>query len=164
MGLNGLFASWFGDDKRLKEYEAAQAARRDTLDPVAFCRRFWFAYLSPARTGDTTIVNAGAPDVCDAAPAVLIRAPAVAVRIYTSFGARDLRSEMPKVTAPTLLLWGDRIGFYNDIAQSWRDSIRTSKSLTLPGAWPQFPWLGAPQATFGALDAFLRGGWPAGAK
>jgi pimeloyl-ACP methyl ester carboxylesterase len=150
--------------------DSARMDRRETTDPVAFCRRFWGAYLSPTVVRDSFTLARLAPAICDAPPAALSQVEAVHRAIIRPLGSWDWREQLRSVVTPTLILQGQGTGPRDSSnAPVWRTSAREWAAIPNSGivflnAPVQFPWLRDEALFARLLGDFLRGGWPAGAR
>lgn len=98
-------------------------------------------------------------------------APAEAVQYgyrYTSqitprrLGSWDFTGALGHVRAPLLVITGDRDETPVAGHRAWAAAVPDGRLLVIPGAG-HGPHVEAPGVYFPALDAFLAGGWPAGA-
>lgn len=103
------------------------------------------------------------PDVCDSPNEWPSRNGPYARAMFASLGDYDWRSEIARVTVPILYVHGDRDTFPLDGSREWAAGRPNARLLVFPraGHWLQYE---RPVALIRAMDAFLRGGWPAGSR
>ena len=100
------------------------------------------------RAAPPALLAAVARDAAAAGPVSLLRGARYAV------GA-DLRPELRAITAPTLLLWGERDPLVPvRLASSWRRELRDVRVVVVPGAG-HVPMFDAPAEVADALLSFL---------
>ncbi len=157
------FAAYTGDRARLNAYYADSRARADSLDPQAFCRKYWSFYLSPLVVWDSVTIARGAPLVCGRSPMNLRQLERTNRWLLGSVVKVDLRERVKATAVPVLILAGGRDLIYSTMLGQWRDAMASSRLDTLD-AEPHMPWLMNPERTFGDMDTFLHGQWPAGAR
>lgn len=99
-------------------------------------------------------------------------APALAVQYgyrYTSqitprrLGDWDFTGALGHLRAPLLVITGDRDETPLAGHRAWAAAVPQGRLLVIPGAG-HGPHVDAPDVYFAAVDAFLAGGWPAGAE
>lgn len=132
-------------------------------EPGPFCQATWGWMLAPAPEVDSVIVARLAPDVCAAPDRALASRGAVKQAILTSLGAWDYRDTLPRLQLPVLVLQGDRNTVLNHSAANWAYRVPDGVMQLVHGS-PFFPWLTDPVPTAQALDAFLDGRTPDGAR
>lgn len=81
----------------------------------------------------------------------------------SSLGNWDWRASLRRVSAPVLVIHGTLDPLPVTSARNWAASFPNSRLLLVDGVG-HFPYVEAPEQFFPAVDAFLRGGWPAGAQ
>jgi proline iminopeptidase len=129
-------------------------------DPIAFARA-WRRIVVPTRMGNPTAFdnlktdpsiwpNEWPEHMTDA----LIR---VAATHAVDF---DYRSEARRISAPTLIIHGDRDTIPLVASEEWARAIPAARLLVLPGVG-HFPHAEAPSTFFDAVQTFLDGDWPA---
>lgn len=141
---------------------AARAAGLDTGNPRAFCERFWGVWLSPAVVTDDEAVRSAAPAVCDAPPARLRGAEALARSVVAPLGDWQWGRVAAAVRAPALVVVAPADTLETRTAAEWRDSIPGARLLTAGGA-ARLPWVRGGEGWHRGVDAFLQGRWPAAA-
>ena len=71
----------------------------------------------------------------------------------------DIRDELNKVKAPTLVIHGEEDPIPIDAAHAWVKSLPNAKLFKFPTSG-HLPWVDSPDLFFPAVDTFLRGDWP----
>jgi pimeloyl-ACP methyl ester carboxylesterase len=104
--------------------------------------------LAAARAAPPVLLAAVARDAAAAGPPSLFRGARYAV-------GTDLRPELRRIAAPTLLIWGERDPLVPlDLAPSWRRELRDARVVVVPGAG-HVPMFDAPADVARALLSFL---------
>jgi proline iminopeptidase len=80
-----------------------------------------------------------------------------------SLGSWDWRAAMATVPLRTLIIHGTVDPIPLATAQEWATTLPNARLLTLLNVG-HFPYLEAPDQFFAAIDTFMAGAWPAGAK
>jgi len=143
--------------RRMSQWEAALAA--DPEDQTA-CRESNALFFTPFFV-DTTGTTLRHVDFCsDPAPA---RRNSAIVNRYTwaSLGAYDWRPAVQRVTAPALIIHGDREVIPMEYAREWAAAMPNGRLLIMRGVG-HFLYVEDPARFFSAVDTFLTGGWPSG--
>jgi proline iminopeptidase len=135
--------------------------RKNVADPRAACRE-WALLLLPLMTaGSATSPIKG--DICDGTDKALRLQMTVNGQIWQTIGDFDLRPRMAAVTAPVLVVQGAADYIPLESARAWAASMPNARLLIIPGAG-HTPQGEQPQLFFPAVEAFLAGRWPEGAK
>jgi proline iminopeptidase len=100
---------------------------------------------------------------CDLPEAGLKNGPFVSQAALASLGEWDFRPQMKEVKVPALVLEGAETNVPLNATREWVKSLPNSRLLLIPNAG-HGPWVDQPEAVISAMDAFLRGSWPAGSK
>ena len=104
--------------------------------------------LAALRAAPPALLAVVARDAAAAGPPSLFRGAHYAV-------GTDLPPVLRRITAPTLLLWGERDPLVPlDLASSWRGELRDARVVVVPGAG-HVPMFDAPADVARALLAFL---------
>jgi pimeloyl-ACP methyl ester carboxylesterase len=104
--------------------------------------------LATLRSAPAALLAAVVRDAAAAGPVSLLRGARYAV-------STDLRPELRTITAPTLLLWGERDPLVPlGLASSWRRELRHARVVVVPGAG-HVPMFDAPAEVAHALLSFL---------
>ena len=154
-------AAWM-DAAAKQELSKLAAARQDPqVDPVAACRAFW-AMLIRGYVADPTRVPSSKGDVCEG-PAEGVRNQ-VPVGTFTmqSLGDWNWLPQLKTISAPTLVVHGDRDPIPPESAREWTRHIPGARLLVIRGSG-HLPFLEQPELFFTATREFLRGRWPNGA-
>jgi pimeloyl-ACP methyl ester carboxylesterase len=164
----------------VQDYEAAmqerlaepQRARLSALmevyrseggDVVAACREFWSIATVPrvAKGGDVRAVKS---DLCTAPPeAIRFGMLTTNEATFASLGNWDWREDLAAVETPTLVIHGEEDAIPAAQAREWAAALPNGRFLLLRGTG-HFPHAEKPEVVFPAIEAFLRGSWPKGAK
>ena len=154
-------------DSRLEPAERSRLGQLYTSwprskDPVPACKAFYEAILI-AYAFNPTLVPPHGGDMCSGPPEALRRQMPVNRAIWRSLGKFDLRPAVRKVTAPVLVIYGvdDVIPLRG--SEDWAASYPDARLLVIQRAG-HLAHLEQPDIFFGAVDKFLAGGWPDGAK
>jgi proline iminopeptidase len=144
--------------QRMTDWMAARVA-----DPgnVEACRAYYTLWFNPF-FADSTDLSRTKGDFC-AGTTESRRNKIEAVDRYTmaSLGDWDWRPALRAVPARTLIVRGSEDVLSGE--REWAESLPNAKVLALEGIG-HFPYLEAPDRFYPALDAFLKGGWPDGAR
>ncbi len=129
-------------------------------DPVAFARA-WRRIVVPTRMGNpTAIENLGTDPAIwpNEWPEHMTDAlNRVAATLAVDF---DYRPEARRISAPTLIIHGDRDTIPLAASEAWARAIPAARLLVLPGVG-HFPHAEAPSTFFDEVQTFLDGDWPA---
>ena len=135
---------WVDDDPILDFY----ATPRDVLTPLA--------WHDPGSSAATAVLSP--PDTDEEARlAGLLRNQnlATSTRFLWPIPDRGLKRRLHRVSAPTLLIWGDADGVVPPTyGPRWREAVSGSTLVTVPGAG-HFPMLEQPAAVAEATVSFL---------
>lgn len=134
----------------------------DSIDPLAYCRKFWGMSFSPIEVTSPRVLEALAPAICDAGVDRLRAREAQQRQMYLSFGTWDWSDSIPHLDMPVLVIQGagsmhQRVG-----AEQWAERLSQGR-LLVAGETPLFPWLEAPAQFTRSLTIFFDGAWPEGA-
>jgi len=137
-----------------------EARVRDPGDTVA-CRAYFHLWFVPL-FADSAAVSRSKGDFCAGTPDSR-RNKIQSVDKYTlaSLGDWDWRPGLRHLQAPVLVIQGTSVIFPEATGREWALSVPNGRLLVLKGAG-HFPYLDAPDVFFGAVDEFLKGGWPDG--
>ena len=145
--------------------EMARWREARLADPgdVTACRAYYVLWFRPFFR-DSTASSRTRGDFCAGTPESR-RNKIFGVDRFTvaSLGNWDWRAGLREVRAPTLVLHGSLDVIPLEYAREWAATLPEGRLLVLDGIG-HFPWAEDPDRFFAAVDAFLRGGWPAGAK
>lgn len=143
----------------LKQWYEARV--KDPGDTAA-CRAYYRIWFAPF-FADPSALGRSKGDFCAGTEASR-RNKIEHVDRYTaaSLGAWDFRSQLRHFSAPTLVILGTHDIFPRSTGQEWASTVADGRLLVFPNAG-HFLYLEIPDAFFGAVDTFLKGGWPEGA-
>ena len=143
--------------RRMNQWAAALEA--DPEDQTA-CRELNALFFTPFFV-DTTGATLRRVDFCSDPPPA--RRNSLVVNRYTwaSLGAYDWRPALRQVTAPTLIIHGDREVIPMEYAREWAATMPNGRLLIMRGLG-HFLYVEDPARFFSAIDAFLAGEWPSG--
>lgn len=131
-------------------------------DPVPACKAFYEAILL-AYAFDPSQVPPHGGDMCAGPPEALRRQMPVNKAIWRSLGKFDLRPAVRRVTVPVLVIHGEADVIPLQSSEDWAASYPEARLLLIQRAG-HLAHLEQPEIFFGAVDKFLAGGWPDGAK
>lgn len=142
--------------------EQLRAARLANPGDAAACRAYYEVWFYPAFT-DSAVMHRTRGDFCAGTPESRTN-KIKSVDRYTaaSLGDWDWRPTLSAVTAPTLVIHGADDFIPIESARDWA-AMPNGRLLVLVGSG-HFPYLEVPERFFAAAEAFLAGGWPAGAR
>jgi pimeloyl-ACP methyl ester carboxylesterase len=150
------------DSTAVAELSAAEGSGLQARDPRRFCERFWGWYLSPVQVTDPRVVTTLGRAVCDQ-PDTVLRAISVINRsLARSLGYYDWQPALGELRVPVLVLQGAGPVVLDEAARRWTHMLPQARYLLLPPP-ALFPWLGDRSRFDASAEAFLAGGWPAGA-
>jgi proline iminopeptidase len=133
-----------------------------SADPRADCLE-WAAMLLPLMQADPGKPLGLRGDLCDGTEEAVRQQQRTNVRIWRQLGDYDLRPAMAGFKAPTLVIHGTADYLPLDGSRAWAASTPNGRLLIVPGAG-HLVQAERPDIFFPALEAFLKGGWPADAK
>lgn len=157
-------ALMIGDRVRRTDTLALGALRRgvaaDSVNTAAYCRRE-ARLTNPALLHDTALV-ARLPDACRWPNEYPGRLGAYFGGLFASIDGYDWRDSLRAVPIPRLVIHGASDNIPLEGNREWIASQPNARLLVIDGAghWPHYEQQGP---TVGAIIAFLRGEWPAGA-
>lgn len=146
-----------------QQIRAAAAAVRVDAGSAEKCRAFYALWFRPF-FADPTAMSRTRGDFCSGSPEALRNGGLVVGRhTAPSLGDFDWRNPLQRVSSPVLVVHGRQEVIPISAAEEWVAALPDSRLLLVEGAG-HFPYVEAPGAFFPAVDAFLRGEWPRGAK
>lgn len=141
-----------------------RAAGKDTVDATAYCQAYW-AVNASVYVGDTAHAKRVRTDMCSL-PNEGIRSFAqhMALVLRSMGPRRDLTRAANAVTAPTLVIRGDRDLVANpEGARAWAAAIPNARLLTIRGGG-HLVYVDDPGVITRALTTFLGQAWPDAAE
>jgi proline iminopeptidase len=144
------------DTRATQAYGAALVAGADTLDPRAFCDKYWGFLFSPRAVTSPALVHRLAEAMCDAPPQILRQSWFVNRIVPSSLHGLNLADTLRAVVAPALIVQGAADSAMTEAARTWakwtpgaRDTV-----LAAPG-W--FPWLEDRVRFQAVVQSFIEG-------
>jgi proline iminopeptidase len=131
-------------------------------DPIALCNDFGHLFFR-IYAFDPAVPVVSRGTLCFGPPAVVRRSLWVNEAILRSLGEFDLRPGVRRVTAPVLVLHGVADVVPLAGSRDWAASFPNARLLVMQRSG-HLMHLEEPDAFFTAVEAFLGGGWPAGAQ
>jgi len=152
-----------GDDAwRLQLRERSAAWRADPGNASA-CRAYYDTWFTPFFV-DPAAMRRSRGDFCaGGAGSLRNKIESVDRFVLSSLGDYDWRAGLSKVPAPSLVVHGRADPIAVEYAAEWAAALPDARLHVLDGVG-HFPYLEAPDAFFGALECFMRGEWPGGAR
>lgn len=132
---------------------------RQSLDPVAFCRKFWslLRVIYVADPADAVKIDWGRCELPNERNAMRFWGQ----HVFPSIQAlRIAAEEFAKAKMPVLVVHGtkDRSSPYGG-GREWALLLPNARLVTVENA-AHAPWIEAPELVFGSIEKFLGGGWP----
>lgn len=127
-------------------------------DPIALCKEYW-SITSPLLMTEEGRKRKRSQSCTGTPESVRYGLTKTSPKVVASLGNWDLRQELGRVRAPTLVIHGEQDLFPVEGAKEWAASIPGARLLAIPGA-AHAPHLEAPDIFFPAVDTFLSGQWP----
>ena len=148
------------DTAALNALRARRHAREFANDPAAYCRAL-NRVTGPVNFADPAHMSE-VPDVCAYANELPDSLNLVFGPLLGSFQGYDWRDEIADVRVPRLVVHGMQDAFPLAGSEEWVPPGSNARLLVIDSAG-HFPFLEQPDIFFPAIDAFLRGEWPASA-
>lgn len=149
------------DGAAFNELQKRRAAG-ELKEPAADCRAEKRVTL-PAYFGDRALAAKVPLDDCDLPNERAENLGKVWPALFASMGDWDLREDLRKLRVPRLVVAGEKDFIPMAASREWAAGMPEARLLVLRGVG-HFPQVEAPETFLGAVDAFLDGGWPAGAE
>ena len=130
-------------------------------DPIALCREYW-SITGPLLMSAEGRARKRSQSCMGTPESVRYGLTKTSPRVIASLGDRDLRQELGRVKATTLVIHGEGDLFPLEGAREWAASIPGARLLAIPQAG-HAPHLERPDVFEPAVEAFLAGQWPEGA-
>jgi len=140
-----------------------RALRSDTTtDVAAVCREYERRFRAVVAPAGARAEERGT--TCTAPPEAIRYANRFTSDVtFSSFGAWDFTRSLQGVSAPLLVVYGDRDARAIPPQRVWSAAVPDGRLLIVPGAG-RAPHVARPDVFFPAVDAFLAGSWPEGAQ
>jgi proline iminopeptidase len=148
------------DDAAGMQLAELDAARRNAADPVAACRGYWAVFIR-GYLANPKVVPAARGDICDAPPDAVQNQGRAARLTFGPLGDWDWRPLLKAISAPTLVMHGDRDPIPLASAREWAAGFPNARLFVVANSG-HMPFVEQPATFFQAADQFLRGDWPAG--
>jgi proline iminopeptidase len=150
------------ENSRRRELQQRLTTAPDS-DVVTICREFsnstFFLYF----VDPTPDKLAHAARRCDIPPAAIRNRPVVEAAVFRSLGTWDLRPVLQKLSMPTLVMEGDRTNVPLEATREFAATLPNSRLILVRDAGHEF-FVDQPRAFESAVETFLQGRFPAGAK
>jgi len=162
--LNGLQAMDRRRDSATRARLQELASQRNTEPGNETLCRTYFGIFFRATFTDPSALDKTRGDFCAGGPdAIANKIKSVDRFTIRSLGDWDWRPSLRAVTAPTLVIRGrgDHVPLASSI--EWADAVENGVFFELQHSG-HFPYLEQPDLFFSAVEEFLAGLWPAGAK
>ena len=131
-------------------------------DPRAMCRE-WSAMIIPLMMINQDALPRFRGDLCVGSEEAIRQQQIVNRQVWASLGDYDLRDRARAVTAPTLVIHGMGDNIPLGASQAWASAIPNARLLVIEGAG-HIPQVERPDVFFPAVERFIAGGWPDGAR
>ncbi|NMO19845.1 alpha/beta hydrolase [Pyxidicoccus fallax] len=131
-------------------------------DPIALCREYW-SITGPMLMSAEGRARKRSEHCVGTAESVRYGLTKTSPRVIASLGDWDLRQELGAVRATTLVIHGEADLFSVEGAREWAAAIPGARLLEVPGAG-HAPHLERPEVFNPAVETFLSGRWPEGAR
>jgi pimeloyl-ACP methyl ester carboxylesterase len=148
-------------ETRRRMTELSQTRLANPAD-LAACREYYQLWFTPF-FGTTDAAKRMKGDVCAGSPESLTNKQNVDKFTFASLGEWDWTTSLSKAVVPTLIIQGERDPLPIEDARKWAAAMPNARLLELKGIG-HFPYVEAPEIFFDAVDRFLKGEWPKGAK
>src|SRR5208282_1562933 len=136
---------------------------RQSLDPVAFCQKFWsvLRVIYVADPADAGKINWGRCELPNERNAMRFWGQHIFPSIQTLHIGPD---EFAKAKMPVLIVHGtkDRSSPHGG-GREWAMLLPNARLVTVENA-AHAPWVEAPETVFGSIQTFLDGAWPPAAR
>jgi proline iminopeptidase len=145
------------------EVKRRGAAWRADPGNAAACRAFNRTWFEPFFV-DAAALTRSKGDFCAGTPDSLKnRIENVDRFVVASLGDFDWRAPLRAVEAPALIIHGAADPLPVEGAREWAGALPQGRMLLIDGVG-HFPYLEAPEQFFAAVEQFVRGEWPQGAR
>ena len=149
-------------EQQARAGELAQSFETPEADALAVCREYW-SIGTPPRLAKTTSPSVVKSDFCTASPeAIRYGMTKTNPTTFASLGDWDWTADLARVGARTLVIHGQEDAIPMAMVSEWVRTMPNARILRLARTG-HFPHAEQPSIVFPAIEAFLRGRWPAGA-
>ncbi len=145
--------------KRLAEFRQAMP---NATDPIALCREMFGVYLT-AYFFDQSAMSRRRASSCNAPPEAVRNYLVVNDATFASLKDWDFLPRLAKLQQPTLIVEGEQSASTVASVRVWAKALPNARLLLIANAG-HFPQVEQPEVFFPAVEKFLRGSWPEGAK
>ena len=150
------------DPATLRRMEELSRIREANPDDRTACREYYQLWFTPFY-GVRNAAGRMKGDVCAGSAESLRNKSNVDKFTFASLENWDWTTALGRAVAPTLLIHGERDPLPIEDVRKWTAAMPNARLLELKGLG-QFPHVEAPEVFFAAVDRFLRGDWPDGAR
>ncbi len=143
----------------------AYPASRQSRSVQGFCEQYWFWYFQPVYQPADLPGKLAAESVCGGPVEALVDPSRRQLAWLRSAHAHDWRADVAAIAVPVLVIEGVKgteRHLFQSHAETWAFNIPDARMVALKGG-SLLPWLANPEPFRLAMQAFLRGGWPADA-
>jgi proline iminopeptidase len=131
-------------------------------DPRALCRE-WFGMLLPTYVSKVEKARQFKGDVC-AGPEEAVRYQQVVnMLIWGTMGDWNVLPQLTAVKAPVLVIHGPSDPIPVESSEAWARGFPNARLLLVEGSG-HLSHVEQPEVFFGAVETFLKGGWPTAAR
>jgi proline-specific peptidase len=134
----------------------------DAEDPKALCREY-YQLLLPFYVADPRSISRLKGDVCSAPDDAVRRQLLVNEQIVNSLGDWNLLPSLGAVDSPVLIVYGTADPAAPETPGAWAKALPNSRLLVIDDAG-HLPHVDQPALFFSAVETFLKGDFPSGAK
>jgi proline iminopeptidase len=160
---HNLFSRLTADESgKLRRIVHARLNATTEEEDVSSCRDYW-AILLKAYYADPAAAARSRGEVCAGSGAALANGLRVNGSVLEGLGHFDLTSKMSRLRMPTLVIHGDVDPLPVESASQWAKTVPGARLLILPNSG-HAPFVEQPDLFFHAVDQFLDGRWPSGAR
>lgn len=143
---------------RLARLDQLRAEGLEDRDPIAYCREWRRVYV-PILMGHPEAFERFGADPCACANEWPDRVSRALAHVFLDLGVYDWSDALRGLSAPTLVMHGERDQIPVDAARQWVDLLPAARLMTMPDVG-HFPWVESPDSFFASVTAFLGNAWP----
>jgi pimeloyl-ACP methyl ester carboxylesterase len=161
--INARLGSRYNEEQRNRFKLGSQPDTwLNAKDPKAICREF-FELLFPTYVAVKDLAKRFKGDVCFGSDEAVSRQQWVNRQVWKSLGQFDLVPRLGKVTAPVLVVHGVADPIPVASSEAWASGYPNARLLLIQNAG-HISHVESPEIFFPAVETFLNGSFPAGAK